>query len=125
MFIFWFDLVVTNFNVSFEWENILMSVGKDVLASSKLWLKRFSACKVGYRQYCESRFFKLIGKATIFNEENKEYALNRCKEIWVQRYPTEPFENESDDFNLQNSVSTFHEYLLKEVSKQRHLYTIF
>ncbi|KAH0728441.1 glycine-rich domain-containing protein 2 [Solanum tuberosum] len=81
---------------------------------------------VSYRQYCESRFSKLIGKAAIFNEENEEYALNRCKGIWVQRYPTEPFENESDDSNLQNPVSTVHEELLKEVSKQRLcLYTKF
>lgn len=81
---------------------------------------------VSYRQYCESRFSKLIGKAAIFNEENEEYALNRCKEIWVHRYPTEPFENESDDSNLHNPISTFHEELLKEVSKQRHyLYTKF
>ncbi|XP_075094627.1 glycine-rich domain-containing protein 1-like [Nicotiana tabacum] len=79
---------------------------------------------VSYRQYCESRFCKLIGKATIVNEENEEYALNRCKEIWVQRYPTEPFENESDS-NLQNFVSILHEDLLNEVSKQRHLYTKF
>ncbi|KAM3378045.1 glycine-rich domain-containing protein 2 isoform X1 [Capsicum galapagoense] len=80
---------------------------------------------VGYRQYCESRFYTLIGKAAIFNEENEEYALNRCKEIWIQRYPTEPFENEYDDSTLQTSVSTFHEYLLKEVTKQRHLFTKF
>lgn len=79
---------------------------------------------VNYRQYCESRFSKLIGKAAIFNEENEEYALNRCKEIWVQRYPTEPFENESDS-NLQNPVSTVHEDLLNEVSKQRNLYIKF
>ncbi|MCD9560217.1 hypothetical protein HAX54_018716 [Datura stramonium] len=76
------------------------------------------------RQYCESRFSKLIGKAAIFNEENEEYALNRCKEIWVQRYPTEPFENEADS-NLQNPVSTVHEDLLNEVSKQRNLYIKF
>ncbi|XP_027773204.1 glycine-rich domain-containing protein 2 isoform X3 [Solanum pennellii] len=75
---------------------------------------------VSYRQYCESRFSKLIGKAAIFNEENGEYALNRCKEIWVHRYPTVPFENESDDSNLQKLVSTVHEELLKEVSKQRN-----
>lgn len=75
---------------------------------------------VSYRQYCESRFSKLIGKAAIFNEENGEYALNRCKEIWVHRYPTEPFENEFDDSNLQKPVSTVHEELLKEVSKQRN-----
>ncbi|CAN4108843.1 unnamed protein product [Withania somnifera] len=80
---------------------------------------------VGYRQYCESRFFKLIGKAAIFNAENEEYALNRCREIWVQRYPTEHFENECDDSNLQNPVSTLHEDLLNEVSKHRYLYAKF
>ncbi|XP_055816654.1 uncharacterized protein LOC129886128 isoform X2 [Solanum dulcamara] len=81
---------------------------------------------VNYRQYCKSRFSKLIGKAAIFNEENEEYALNRCKEIWVHTYPTEPFENESYDSNLQNPVTTFHEEVLEEVSKQRqYLCTIF
>ncbi|KAG4953838.1 hypothetical protein JHK87_039432 [Glycine soja] len=37
---------------------------------------------VSYREYCETRFSKLIGKAGIFDEENREYALMRCREIW-------------------------------------------
>ncbi|XP_019187970.1 PREDICTED: uncharacterized protein LOC109182291 isoform X2 [Ipomoea nil] len=79
---------------------------------------------VSYRQYCESRFSKVIGKATIFNEENEDYALNRCREIWLSRYPSEPFENECDS-NMENRVSTVQEDLLEEVSKQRFLYTKF
>nr|GMD48301.1 glycine-rich domain-containing protein 1 [Ipomoea batatas] len=79
---------------------------------------------VSYRQYCESRFSKVIGKATIFNEENEDYALNRCREIWLCRYPSEPFENECDS-NVENRVSTVQEDLLDEVSKQRFLYTKF
>ncbi|GLT94859.1 hypothetical protein SLE2022_125760 [Rubroshorea leprosula] len=42
---------------------------------------------VSYRQYCKSRFSKLIGKPAIFDEENEEYALMRCRDVWVDRYP--------------------------------------
>ncbi|KAK6915630.1 Glycine-rich domain-containing protein-like [Dillenia turbinata] len=48
---------------------------------------------VGYRLYCESRFPKIVGKPAIFDEENEEYALTRCKEIWTRKYPSESFEN--------------------------------
>ncbi|XP_017248337.1 uncharacterized protein LOC108219410 isoform X2 [Daucus carota subsp. sativus] len=76
-----------------------------------------------YRQYCEARFSKLIGKAAIFNEENEDYALNRCREIWVQKYPNEPFENEEDSNQEKNIICN--EDLLAEVSKQRCLYAKF
>ncbi|KAF8401421.1 hypothetical protein HHK36_012360 [Tetracentron sinense] len=75
---------------------------------------------VGYRQYCESRFSKLVGKAVIFDDENEEYALNRCREIWSIRYPSEPFENEVDFDSQVTSVTN--EGLLAEVTKQRFLY---
>lgn len=78
---------------------------------------------VSYRQYCESRFSKLIGKPAIFNEDNEDYALNRCREIWVQKYPNEPFENE-DDSNQKDDIIC-NEDLLAEVSKQRCLYAKF
>ncbi|KAL3538209.1 hypothetical protein ACH5RR_001575 [Cinchona calisaya] len=78
---------------------------------------------VSYREYCKTRFSKLIGKPTIFDEENEEYALNRCREIWEYRYPSEPFENESD-FNLENPY-VINEDLLNQVAKQRHIYTKF
>ncbi|XWS64492.1 hypothetical protein CRYUN_Cryun05aG0008400 [Craigia yunnanensis] len=74
---------------------------------------------VGYRKYCESRFSKLIGKPAIFNEENEEYALMRCKEIWVQRYSSEPFENEIEsDFQDPPLIN---EDLFNEVQKQKLL----
>ncbi|KAH1094799.1 hypothetical protein GYH30_040199 [Glycine max] len=47
---------------------------------------------VSYREYCETRFSKLIGKAGNFDEENREYALMWCREIWSSRYPLESFE---------------------------------
>ncbi|KAK7269386.1 hypothetical protein RIF29_22112 [Crotalaria pallida] len=50
---------------------------------------------VSYREYCERRFSKLIGRAAIFDEENREYAMMRCKESWSREYPSEPFENEA------------------------------
>ena len=79
--------------------------------------------QVSYREYCKSRFSKLIGKAAIFDEENEEYALNRCKEIWEYRYPSEPFESEFE-LNLEKPC-VINEDLLDQVSKQRYLYTIF
>lgn len=78
---------------------------------------------VNYRQYCESRFSKLIGKPAIFNKENEDYAFNRCREIWIRRYPSEPFENEVDS-NLKDLV-VCNEEVLGEVSKQRCLYSNF
>lgn len=79
--------------------------------------------QVSYKEYCKSRFSKLIGKAAIFDEENEEYALNRCKKIWEYRYPSEPFENEFE-LNLENPC-VMNEDLLDQVSKQRYLYTKF
>ncbi|KAI3448542.1 hypothetical protein Pfo_005207 [Paulownia fortunei] len=77
-----------------------------------------------YRHYCESKFSKLIGKPTIFDEENEEYALNRCREIWESKFPSEPFENEADTtVEYHSSVSS--EDLLDQVSKLRNLYRKF
>ncbi|GMY21800.1 glycine-rich domain-containing protein 1 isoform X2 [Fagus crenata] len=78
---------------------------------------------VSYQQYCESRFSKLIGKAAIFDEENEEYALLRCKTIWTHKYPSEPFENETD-LDMPIPVVTNQE-LLVEVTKHRFLYSMF
>ncbi|KAJ9538272.1 hypothetical protein OSB04_031005 [Centaurea solstitialis] len=80
---------------------------------------------VVYRQYCESRFSKLIGKSAIFNQENRDYAVERCREIWVHKYPSESFENESDSGDLHNTKIPQTDYLLGEVSKQRYLFTKF
>lgn len=81
--------------------------------------------QVTYRQYCESRFSKLIGKPAIFNQENKDYALERCREIWIAKYPCEPFENESDSGDIHESKILPADHLLGEVSKQRCLFTMF
>ncbi|KAJ8772041.1 hypothetical protein K2173_027218 [Erythroxylum novogranatense] len=70
-----------------------------------------------YRQYCEKRFSKLIGKPAIFDEENEEYALMRCKELWMDRYPNEPFENETVS-DSKNPVTESYEDLLSELKKQ-------
>lgn len=78
-----------------------------------------------YRHYCDSRFSKLIGKAAIFNQENKDYALERCREIWISKYPSESFENESDSDDDHNGNILQIDYLLGEVSKQRCLFTKF
>ncbi|XP_076952771.1 glycine-rich domain-containing protein 1-like [Bidens hawaiensis] len=78
---------------------------------------------VSYTQYCHSRFSKLIGKPTIFNQENKDYALETCEDIWISKYPCESFENEADlsDLHLHNKNTPQMDYLLEEVSTQRCL----
>lgn len=78
---------------------------------------------MSYSHYCELRFSKLIGKPAIFNEGNEEYALMRCKEIWSRKYPSEPFENETDlDMRIP---AVMDEELLAEVTKHRFLYSKF
>lgn len=79
--------------------------------------------QASYIQYCESRFTKVIGKPTIFDEEIEEYALGRCKEIWDNRYPSEPFENESDE-NVEALYDIYGD-LMDLVLKHRCLYTKF
>lgn len=91
---------------------------------SFIWLWRDNTIfQVSYRQYCELRFSKLVGKPAIFDEENEEYALMRCKEIWTRKYPSEPFENETD-LDMPIPVVT-NEELLKEVTKHSFLYSKF
>ncbi|KAH6805829.1 enolase [Perilla frutescens var. frutescens] len=81
--------------------------------------------RANYRDYCESRFSKLVGKPTIFDEENEEYALNRCRKIWEFKFPSEPFENEADDGSTKNYLSVFSEDLLDHVSNCRNLHRIY
>ncbi|XP_042054287.1 glycine-rich domain-containing protein 1-like isoform X1 [Salvia splendens] len=71
-----------------------------------------------YRDYCHSRFSKLIGKPNIFDEENEDYALERCRKIWEHKFHSEPFENEADgDDNVENYSSSISEDLLDQVSR--------
>ncbi|KAG6588570.1 Glycine-rich domain-containing protein 1, partial [Cucurbita argyrosperma subsp. sororia] len=79
---------------------------------------------VRYKHYCESRFSKLIGKPSIFDEENEEYAYMRCQEIWVKRYTTQSFENEEES-SFRDDITVENQELLEEVMRQRHLYSNF
>ncbi|XP_042518846.1 uncharacterized protein LOC122092680 [Macadamia integrifolia] len=81
-----------------------------------------------YRQYCESRFSKLVGFPIILDDENEDYALNRCRDLWILRYPSEPFELEAEtttdiEDSLANSVTN--EDIFSQVSKNRSLYSKF
>ncbi|XP_040960624.1 uncharacterized protein [Gossypium hirsutum] len=78
---------------------------------------------VGYRKYCETRFSKQIGKPAIFNEENEEYALMRCKQIWVQKFSSEPFENEVESDSKNQPL--MNKDLFNEVEKHKFLYSKF
>ncbi|CAA0815602.1 Protein of unknown function (DUF1399 [Striga hermonthica] len=80
-----------------------------------------------YRNYCESRFSKIIGKPAIFDEENEEYALDRCREIWESKFQTDPFEYEPEPEPEpeHGSASVVSEDLFDMVWKLRNLYQIF
>ena len=63
---------------------------------------------------------------TTCDEENREYALMRCMEIWSSRYPLESFENEASwDSQDSDTVAvvggSLKERVFKEVEKQRVL----
>ncbi|KAL1339692.1 hypothetical protein AAHE18_U057800 [Arachis hypogaea] len=79
---------------------------------------------VSYREYCVRRFSKVIGRAVILDEENREYAVMRCREIWSAEFPSESFENEaSSDSEEEDSIGTIVDEeggdLLKEVMEKR------
>uniref|UniRef100_A0A7N0U955 GRPD C-terminal domain-containing protein n=1 Tax=Kalanchoe fedtschenkoi TaxID=63787 RepID=A0A7N0U955_KALFE len=80
---------------------------------------------VGYRSYCELKYSKLIGKAAIFDEENEEYALMRCKELWVTKYPTEPLENQFDSVPHSNDPISLNQDLVRTVLQHTDLYLRF
>ncbi|KAK9161627.1 hypothetical protein Syun_007968 [Stephania yunnanensis] len=75
--------------------------------------------QASYRRYCESRFSKLISKSMILDDENEEYALNRCRDMWSLRYPSEPFEQEPVLTTKNRIVANID--LISEVSKHNSL----
>ncbi|KAI3992803.1 hypothetical protein MKX01_042362 [Papaver californicum] len=77
-----------------------------------------------YRVYCQSKFSRLIEKSIIFNDENEEYASNRCRDIWSCKYPIEPFDIIESTPTSDESI-TVDKSILDEVKKQRFLYTKF
>ncbi|CAM8969112.1 unnamed protein product [Rhodiola kirilowii] len=80
---------------------------------------------IGYRRYCELRFSKLIGKSAIFDEENEEYALMRCREIWSRMYPAEPLENQFDSLENSKDPISLNEDLVRAVLQHTELYSRF
>ncbi|KAL5996222.1 hypothetical protein ACLOJK_026296 [Asimina triloba] len=72
-----------------------------------------------YREYCASRFGKLMEKPAIFDDENEE-------EIWVLRYPTEPFDVEPEPVSdaSENNISNAN-LLVEMVSSCGSLYSKF
>ncbi|OVA13420.1 Protein of unknown function DUF1399 [Macleaya cordata] len=75
-----------------------------------------------YRLYCESRFSKLIEKSSIFDDENEEYALNRCRDIWSCKYPSEPFDLQEPDETMEIITD---KSIIDEVFKHKSLYSKF
>ncbi|KAG2317031.1 hypothetical protein Bca4012_067928 [Brassica carinata] len=79
---------------------------------------------VSYRDYCQKRFSKLIGKPAIYDEENEDYAVSQCERFWIRRYPDESFENRVDP-DSPEIVSSANEDIKTEVEKQRFLWEKF
>ncbi|EPS66495.1 hypothetical protein M569_08281, partial [Genlisea aurea] len=77
---------------------------------------------VNYKQYCDSRFSKLISKTAIFDEENREYALNRSKRMWEAEFPAEPFEAADADDDVAAAFPPSNRNLSDRVSKQTEIY---
>lgn len=50
-----------------------------------------------YAAYCASRFGRLINRPSILDADNEEYAADHCQEVWVARYPSEPFDLEDNE----------------------------
>lgn len=61
----------------------------------------------------------MIGRAAIFDEENREYALMRCREIWSSKYPNESFENEASWDSKE--CDPVREDVFKEVEEKQRL----
>ncbi|XP_073009152.1 glycine-rich domain-containing protein 2 [Typha latifolia] len=76
-----------------------------------------------YREYCASRFGNLIDRPAIFDDENEDYAADRCREIWAVKYPSEPFDLEipaPEDGDGEGIVELF-----EIVAKYRSLHSNF
>lgn len=83
-----------------------------------------------YRRYCFSRFGRIIDKPLFLESNSEADSLERCRKIWTERFPSEPFElrvkprlgsdsgavhpvnvssessAEDDDFDLVAAIST-------------------
>lgn len=83
-----------------------------------------------YRRYCVSRFARIIDKPLLLESKSEVDSLERCRKIWSERFPSEPFDlrvkprlgsdsgavhpvnvssernAEDDDFDLVAAIST-------------------
>ncbi|XP_068660811.1 glycine-rich domain-containing protein 1 [Aristolochia californica] len=79
-----------------------------------------------YRRYCESKFMKIREKPALFDDENEDYAEIRCREVWRQRYPSEPFDLEPIEEDPSTSPKLSDKNgILTAVLKHQALYTKF
>lgn len=82
-----------------------------------------SLSQVRYRDYCQTRFSKLIGKPAIYDAENEDYAVLQCERMWFTRYPEESFENRCDPHSSE--IVSANEYIKTQVEKQSFLWNKF
>ncbi|XP_009405435.1 glycine-rich domain-containing protein 2 [Musa acuminata AAA Group] len=78
-----------------------------------------------YREYCTLRFGALVDRPLIIDDENEEYAYNRCREVWAVRYPSEPFDLEVDSAEDGEASGKCEDHLSAVVARYRTLYSFF
>ncbi|RRT49704.1 hypothetical protein B296_00045184 [Ensete ventricosum] len=78
-----------------------------------------------YREYCTSRFGALVDRPLIIDDENEEYAYNRCREVWAVRYPSVPFDLEVDSGEDGEASGKYEDHLSAVVARYRTLYSFF
>ncbi|CAN8253851.1 unnamed protein product [Cochlearia groenlandica] len=81
---------------------------------------------VSYKDYCLKRFSKLIGKPSIYDEINEDYAVTQCEKIWIKRYPKESFDNISDQIlnSLDVVSSNKEENIIKIQVLEKHIFLL-
>jgi hypothetical protein len=58
---------------------------------------------VRYRNYCKSKFGRVIDFPFLVTAASEEAARDRCKELWCNRYPTQPFNDIISQLTLTES----------------------
>ena len=56
-----------------------------------------------YRNYCKSKFGRVIDFPFLVTAASEEAARDRCKELWCNRYPTQPFDDIISQLTLTES----------------------
>ena len=65
-----------------------------------------ACCQVHYREYCTSRFGRVIDYPLLPDVASESFAQERCKRLWSIVYPKEPFDIMESLCKLPGSFAT-------------------